>query len=71
MLSRQQPVNRVVCPEPHSPDLPDPEFFAQMTKGDPQREMSEGVNATKGGGQDTLNAHRLSFLAASVLFVSP
>jgi len=38
----------VVCPEPHSPDLPNPEFFAQMTKGDPQREMSEGVNATKG-----------------------
>jgi len=42
-----------------------------MTKGDPQREMSEGVNATKGGRQDALNAHRLSFLAASVLFVSP
>ena len=38
----------MVCPELHSPDLHNPEFFAQMTKGGPQREMSEVVNATKG-----------------------
>ncbi len=58
------------CPEPHSPDLHNPEFFAQMAKGGPQREMSEGVNTTKGEGR----LHRmryLSFLASSALFVSP
>jgi hypothetical protein len=41
-----------------------------MAKGGPQREMSEGVNATKGEGR----LHRmryLSFLASSALFVSP